>query len=146
MQERKHRFSPQRDLVYRLISDSGAHLSAESIFELARKKIPKISFATVYRNLSQLEEEQKIMKTEGPQKVMVYEVASEPHHHFICEQCHHIENLKNPTAAFCHSCISTSSDVPFVIRTVAMTLYGVCRSCLAARASKNSRGLAILQN
>ena len=46
--------TPQRRAVLRVVAESDGHLTANEIFEAARKALPSISFATVYNSLKYL--------------------------------------------------------------------------------------------
>ncbi|PIN79719.1 transcriptional repressor, partial [Candidatus Woesearchaeota archaeon CG10_big_fil_rev_8_21_14_0_10_34_8] len=47
------RVTPQRVLIYDIVKDIKKHMHVEEIYELARKKYPKINLATVYRTLKE---------------------------------------------------------------------------------------------
>lgn len=124
---KKPRFSPQRDHVLELINASGTHLSAQEIYLRAKKKHPKLSQATVYRNLEQLEELQAISAMQGPLGITYYEAFAEPHHHFVCRVCRKIQNLETPNVNICTSCITKKSSIK--IEKIVTTLFGVCEKC-----------------
>ncbi|HJU56536.1 MAG TPA: transcriptional repressor, partial [Pyrinomonadaceae bacterium] len=46
----------QREAVLRVIRESENHLTASEIYEAARKRLPSISYATVYNSLKYLKE------------------------------------------------------------------------------------------
>ena len=75
----------QRKVVLDIINNSDNHLDAYEVYNLARKIIPNISLGTVYRNLSNLENDGKI------QVIMVDGIKHYdkiiPHYHFICKKC-----------------------------------------------------------
>ena len=48
------RYSKQREAVYNLLSATDTHPTADWIYAEAKKVIPDISIATVYRNLREL--------------------------------------------------------------------------------------------
>src|SRR5687768_16038417 len=48
--------TPQRRAVLRVVAESAEHLTANEIFEAARRELPSISFATVYNSLKYLKE------------------------------------------------------------------------------------------
>ncbi len=124
---KKPRFSPQRELVLNVLKSNAGHFSAQEIFLRAKKKEAKLSQATVYRNLQQLEELHQISAMQGPEGVTYYEVFSHPHHHFVCRVCKEIQNLETPNVNICTSCITKKSQVK--IENMVTTLYGVCAKC-----------------
>ena len=124
---KKPRFSPQRDHVLSLITKTSGHLSAQEVFARAKKEHPKLSQATVYRNLQQLEELHEISAMQGPEGVTYFEAFSEPHHHFVCRICKEIQNLEASNVNICTSCITKKSRV--IIEHMVTTLFGVCGKC-----------------
>ncbi len=124
----KPRYSEQREGILNIILADGGHLTVENIYALARAEMPRISLATVYRNLKQLEELKKLSQTQGADQVNYYETFSEPHHHFICNSCKSIKNMDTPTVKTCTGCITTSS--PIKVDHVVTTLFGTCSDCL----------------
>lgn len=88
------RMTNQREMILKELSKSKEHLSADELYGRVRKKMPRISLATVYRNLEILSEAGIIRKLEisGRQKRFDSEVVE--HDHIYCVQCHRIENLQ----------------------------------------------------
>lgn len=124
---KKPRFSPQREAILKIVVDSGSHLSVEDILKKARKSHPQISKATVYRDLQQLEEQQKLSSTQGPGNLTHYEAFTAPHHHFVCRHCGSITNLEAPTVNMCVSCITQKT--PVKVESVVTTIFGLCENC-----------------
>ena len=54
-EEKKMRYSKQREMIYEYLLSTGEHPSAEIIYEELKKTIPALSLGTVYRNLTVLE-------------------------------------------------------------------------------------------
>ena len=51
LRERGVRLTRQRRILLDLIDHSGLHLDAESLYQLAKEKDPKLNRVTVYRSL-----------------------------------------------------------------------------------------------
>ena len=49
-------FTKQRQAVLQVIRESDEHLTANEVFDVARRLLPGISFATVYNSLRYLKE------------------------------------------------------------------------------------------
>ena len=54
LKERGVRLTRQRQILLELIDKTGEHLDAESLFQLAKEKDPKLNRVTVYRTLKML--------------------------------------------------------------------------------------------
>ena len=87
------RMTNQRELILQELQKSRKHLSADELYERVKKVMPRISLATVYRNLETLSEAGIIGKLEisGRQKRFDYDVSD--HHHIYCIQCHRVDNI-----------------------------------------------------
>jgi Fur family ferric uptake transcriptional regulator len=91
------RLTRQRQIVLDLIDKTGQHLDAESLFQLAREKDPKLNRVTVYRTLKLLKEgglvdELDLMHQAGEQHY--YETRRKQEHaHVICLGCGKVEEF-----------------------------------------------------
>ena len=89
--EQKHnepmKMTPQRRVILEELARLKTHPTADELFVLVRKKIPKISLATVYRNLERLAEAGMIQKLELVGKKRRYDADTERHYHFRCIEC-----------------------------------------------------------
>lgn len=87
------RMTNQRELILRELKRSKKHLTADELYERVRKKMPRISLATVYRNLEILSDIKMIRKLEISGRQKRFDSELEDHDHIYCVQCHRIENL-----------------------------------------------------
>ncbi len=87
------RMTNQREIILRELRRCKKHLTADELYDMVKKDMPRISLATVYRNLEILSEAGLIGKLEisGRQKRFDYEV--EVHDHIYCVVCHRVDNL-----------------------------------------------------
>ncbi len=87
LQEHGHRYTEQRAAVFKLISHSTVHPTAENVFLGVRNEIPGISLATVYKSLETLVNcglAKKLNPTDGSARFCG---RTEPHHHARCLAC-----------------------------------------------------------
>lgn len=87
------RMTNQREIILRELKKSKRHLSADELYDIVKKFMPRISLATVYRNLEILSETGVIRKLEisGRQKRFDFDVSD--HDHIYCALCHKVDNL-----------------------------------------------------
>ena len=57
----------QRALIAQILRTAGRHLTAEEIFQLARRSMPSIAVGTVYRNLRLMAEDGELRRIEAGQ-------------------------------------------------------------------------------
>lgn len=77
-----------------MLRSTDAHPTAADLFEGLRAEFPRISLATVYRNLEVLVCEGAIEQVPSSSGVMRYDANPVPHHHFVCEDCGDIRDLE----------------------------------------------------
>ncbi len=85
--------SRQRDAVHSVLKKANYHPTVDEIYDLVRKEYPKISLATVYRNLEQLCRMQKVWRVDiagGPAR---YDGNMDKHFHICCEKCGLVEDV-----------------------------------------------------
>ncbi len=88
------RMTNQREIILRELKKSRQHLSADELYDRVKRIMPRISLATVYRNLEILSEAGLIGKLEisGRQKRFDFDVSD--HDHIYCVVCHRVDNLR----------------------------------------------------
>ena len=97
LKERGVRLTRQRQILLELIDKSGEHLDAESLFQLAKEKDPKLNRVTVYRTLKMLKagglvDELDLMHYGGDQHYYETRLKQE-HAHVICLRCGKVEEF-----------------------------------------------------
>lgn len=87
------RMTNQREIILDELRKSGQHMSADELYERVRRTIPRISLATVYRNLEILANLGIVAKLEmsGRQKRFDYDVKK--HDHIFCIECQRVDNI-----------------------------------------------------
>jgi Fur family transcriptional regulator, peroxide stress response regulator len=80
------RCTPQRLAVYDLVTAAVHHPTAEEVFQAVRKRIPKISLATVYKALEALATIGRVTRLTGSDGSgsARYDARGEDHYHFRC--------------------------------------------------------------
>ena len=80
------RYSKQREEIYKIIRNTDVHPNADWIFKHVKKKIPKISLGTVYRNLKLLVDSGKILAIHTGTTIR-YDGNVKSHIHLKCTEC-----------------------------------------------------------
>ena len=87
------RMTPQRKVILEELRKSKSHPTADEVYVQVRRKLPRISLATVYRNLELLSENGLVRRiTSGPGP-MRYDGGLAPHFHVRCVVCGAIEDV-----------------------------------------------------
>ncbi|MBW1998901.1 MAG: transcriptional repressor [Deltaproteobacteria bacterium] len=77
----------QRKVILDVVREKGEHLTADEIYDRVRKKLPKISLGTVYRNLDLLASQGLIRKLEPEYQQMRFDGCTSEHYHLLCMRC-----------------------------------------------------------
>ena len=129
------RLTRQRQILLDLIDQSGQHLDAERLYELAREKDPKINRVTVYRTLKLLKagglvDELDLMHHEGDQHYYETRLKQE-HAHVICLRCGKIEEFFGDLLREMRQQIE--SHFGFKIALARTEIGGYCSHCQVLR-------------
>jgi len=130
---RKHgiRLTRQRELLFELIHNSHRHLNADQLYELAKKRDPKINRVTVYRTLKILKQEGLIdeldlLHFEGDQHYYETRLKRE-HAHVVCLRCGSVQEFFGEPIREMKDQVET--DFGFKIMVARTEIGGYCASC-----------------
>jgi Fur family ferric uptake transcriptional regulator len=85
--------TPQRRVILEELGETAEHPTADQLYERVRRRLPRISLGTVYRNLDLLADRGLIGKIEvgpGPRR---FDARAERHHHVVCLGCGRIADV-----------------------------------------------------
>ena len=117
----------QRQCVLRVIREADKHLTANEVFEGARRLLPGISFATVYNSLHYLKNEGLIGEIKFGLDANRYDRKVTQHDHAICDNCGKIVDLE---MAIPKGLVTKAAELSkFEVGTIELTLRGLCSEC-----------------
>jgi Fur family ferric uptake transcriptional regulator len=82
----------QRQVILEEIKKDPSHPTADEIYERVRKRLPRISMGTVYRNLDILSSCGLIHRLDPGLPQMRFDSVTHDHYHITCMQCGKIED------------------------------------------------------
>jgi Fur family ferric uptake transcriptional regulator len=138
------RLTRQRQILLDLIDKTGQHLDAESLYQYAREKDPKLNRVTVYRTLKLLKEgglvdELDLMHQAGEQHY--YETRRKQEHaHVICLTCGKVEEFFGEPLQKLRRQIE--SHFGFQIVLARTEVGGYCPNCQTLRAQEMEEAAA----
>jgi Fur family transcriptional regulator, ferric uptake regulator len=128
------RITNQRALILDILKQGKEHMDADEVYRLARKKQPRISLSTVYRNLQMLKRIGLVDEVHFDEAHHHYEVRETPdgkaipeHHHLICQKCGRITEFTYPLAQLIDSKVTEARD--FQITATETRVLGLCPRC-----------------
>ncbi len=125
------RLTRQRRILLDLLDRSGRHLDAESLFQLAKEKDPKLNRVTVYRTLTLLKkgglvDELDLLHFKGDQHYYESKLKQE-HAHVICLRCGKVEEFFGELLQRLRR--QVESSLGFRLVTARTELGGYCPDC-----------------
>jgi Fe2+ or Zn2+ uptake regulation protein len=122
------RVTDQRRLILEAVRATHTHPTAEWVYRQVRRRLPRISLGTVYRNLRLLVEEGLIQELDSGGYGR-YDGNTTRHHHFTCRGCGQIIDLALPVdRALDHRAASRTG---LEISHHRIEFYGRCAACRA---------------
>ncbi len=124
------RMTPQRDVLLKVLSTMRHHPTADELSRAVRRRLPSVSTATVYRNVQQLAAAEVISRLERASDVIRYDANPVAHHHFICTECGHVEDVYLESVSYRIDYQRTGRR-PSGVTSCEVQLRGLCPQCRA---------------
>ena len=118
----------QRQLLLDILRDAKGHLGAKELYRKAADRDPRISLATVYRNLRLFKELGLVDEWRLDEMHCCYEIrSSTEHYHLICTACGQVIEFESPLIARLATEVRRSRR--FDVARAVLYLEGRCREC-----------------
>jgi len=121
------RLTTQRQIILEELGKVTSHPTANEVYDMVRKRLPRIGLGTVYRNLELMAETGIILKLEvgGTQKRFDATIA--PHYHIRCLSCGKVDDIELPVMA---SINKTAADLSqYQVLGHHIEFSGICSEC-----------------
>lgn len=120
-------YSKQREIILETLKENVVHPTAEYLYSVLHKKDPKISLATLYRNLNQLAENGIIKKIDGLEQSSHFDHNTHEHYHFICTKCLKVFDID---ANIAPDLIKKTEEITdFTVQSHDVVFCGICKDC-----------------
>jgi Fur family transcriptional regulator, peroxide stress response regulator len=120
----------QRRAVLDAVRESEGHLTAQEIYEAARRLLPTISLASVYNSLKYLTERGLVSEITLGKNASRYDRTTGRHDHAVCSRCGRFVDFDLAEAANLLRAAARRSK--FKPESIHLTLVGVCPDCQRA--------------
>ncbi len=121
------RNSRQRQVLLEELKQLSSHPSAVKLYEIARRRLPRISLGTVYRNLELLAEAGVIRKLESGGSEARFDGNVEPHYHVRCVRCGRVDDAPGLPAELLKDEIGDLGG--YEVIGYRLEFLGVCPAC-----------------
>jgi Fe2+ or Zn2+ uptake regulation protein len=132
------RMTHQREIILKELSRCGIHPTADDLYERVRKKLPRISLATVYRNLEILSEAGLIKKLEISGRKKRFDCDPAEHNHISCTKCHRVDNIATTDAQI--NAIRSIQQKGYSVSGFRVEFFGICPICQKHIAQQKEQG------
>jgi Fe2+ or Zn2+ uptake regulation protein len=133
----KYRTTHQRRVILEEIRKVNTHPTADEVYEMVRKRLPRISLGTVYRNLEFLSTCGLIQKIGPVSSQMRFDGDPRNHYHIRCIHCGTVEDAPIEIVDTIEQDIREASD--YTILAHRLEFIGVCPAC-KKNDRKNNKG------
>jgi Fe2+ or Zn2+ uptake regulation protein len=120
------RVTPQRQAIFRLLTDNDRHPTVDALYEAASAEMPTISLKTVYQTVHDLEELGQVSLLDlGTGSVRVDPNVEDEHQHLVCSACGMVRDVP----------LGSSPRLPpeyrreFAVGAVDVIFRGICEEC-----------------
>ena len=122
---KKSRKTKQKELIYNLVKTLNGFFSAEELFNVVKKKDPRVGIATVYRALKELKEKNQIFSYICNRRAL-YSNKQISHCHYVCEKTGKITHFDIDSLDFLKK---ISDKIPGTITSFQLEIRGTCEKC-----------------
>ena len=133
------RLTGPRRLVLDVVWGTDTHPTAEAVHQMVRRRLPRVSLGTVYRNLRLLVALGLVKELPGPHARFDGNLSD--HHHFTCLACRRIADVDGPlTEPHSRALVSrVASSGGFSVTHHRIEFYGRCAACRKKRGARARR-------
>jgi len=121
------RLTTQRQIILEELGKVTSHPTANEVYDMVRRRLPRIGLGTVYRNLELMADNGIILKLEvgGTQKR--FDATVEPHYHVRCSSCGMVDDINVTVQEQINQVAEQASD--YIILGHHIEFSGICGSC-----------------
>lgn len=136
--KKQRRNTTQRRIILEELRKLETHPTAAELYELVRRRVPRISLGTIYRNLELLERMGAVRKLGYHGVQARYDGTEQNHLHIQCLHCGRIDDLpdlkmKPP--------VEINSEIGgYRILGLTTAFVGICPKCKKDRGGRSARG------
>ncbi|RUM40056.1 MAG: transcriptional repressor [Desulfocapsa sp.] len=121
------RLTTQRQIILEELGKVTSHPTANEVYDMVRKRLPRIGLGTVYRNLELMSETGIILKLEvgGTQKR--FDATIDPHYHIRCMSCGKVNDIDIPVIEEINKTAAEISQYQVLGHHIEFS--GICNEC-----------------
>ena len=123
------RNTPQRRVILEQLQRTTSHPTAGELYQIVRRRLPKVSLGTVYRNLDLLAEAGKIQKLNLGGSEARFDAKTDAHYHVRCVRCGRVDDVPGLPADLVAD--EMANRAGYEILGHRLEFVGICPQCKA---------------
>jgi Fe2+ or Zn2+ uptake regulation protein len=138
------RNTKQRQAILDAMEAHGGHLTAEEVYKIVKRRHPRLSLGTVYRNLRVLTQQGTVRELDFGMAITYFETTKDTHYHLVCRVCGGIVDVEMALEKKLMKLVTQArGEGGFMIEEHRLDFVGVCEACQVkpAKAAKQIRAL-----
>jgi len=128
----------QRRVILEELKKLKAHPTADEIYEVVRKRLPRISLSTVYRDLETLCDWGMVRLLEVGCAKKHFDYDTRDHYHVRCSRCGRVENLPVEPFTYLEQAFRDLCD--YEVTGHKLELIGFCPACKKKEGESSEEG------
>jgi Fur family ferric uptake transcriptional regulator len=125
------RLTPQRQVILEELAKVKSHPTANEVYDMVRKRLPRIGLGTVYRNLELMADNGLVLKLEVGGSQKRFDATTHLHYHIRCSGCGRVDDIEMAAMPQLDAMASEMSDYEVLGHHIEFS--GLCGSCRVER-------------
>lgn len=127
------RITHQREIILEELRSVKTHPTADELFEQVRSRLPRVSLATVYRNLEWLCQQGIVQKIEVGGRQKRFDGTTKLHYHIRCIGCGRVDDVDmHPVEELDHVLLKKNG---YTVMGHRLEFWGTCPACSRSSSS-----------
>jgi Fe2+ or Zn2+ uptake regulation protein len=135
---RKSRMTRQRKVILEEVEKADCHPSADAVYVRVRRRLPRVSLGTVYRNLEVLSEAGLIRSIDVGDGHRHYDAGPDGHFHVRCVRCGRIEDVAVESLGEIRDAVRRATG--YCIQEERIDFTGICPECSKKEEARDTQG------
>ncbi len=134
----KNRMTTQRRVILEELKKMHTHPTADEVYHAVRKRLPRISLGTVYRNLDMLSASGEIAKLDKCGSQFRFDGDTAGHYHIRCVKCGRVDDVEGVEIEVPERLVR--ERVGYEVQGHSLEFVGMCPKCSTGAFDEASGG------
>jgi len=122
------RLTTQRQIIFEELAKVTSHPTANEVYDMVRKRLPRIGLGTIYRNLELMAASGMIRKLEVGGNQKRFDAGMAPHYHIRCTGCGCVRDVHLPPSPQLDALAAAATGYQITGHNIEFS--GYCRDCV----------------